>query len=389
MKNFWLLLCVITLSAPCFANSDGDKIPNNQIWYTTTDGNVMTFELNDFETFGANINSNTYENGKGIITFDSNVTKIGSGAFSHCKSLTSITIPNSVATIRTDAFSGSSNLKSITIPNSAPKIEPGAFTGCTSLKFNGKFAADNGRCLIVDGKLVAFLPAELTQYAIPNSVTEIGEGAFAICVHLTNITIPNSVTKIGIGAFSKCRSLTNITIPNSVTTIGEGAFFGCTSLKEFSGKFAADNGRCLIIDGKLVSFTRTELSHYTIPSSVTKIGIGAFSHCISLASVTIPDSVTTIEEGVFYKCVSLTSITIPNNVTEIGVRVFFDCPSLNSVYCKAITPPNLGVDALYYLNNYREEKIDCTIYVPRESVDAYKNAEGWNEYADQIVGYDF
>ena len=93
---------------------------------------------------------------------------------------------------------------------------------------------------------------------------------------------------------------------------------------------------------------------------VTTIGCYAFSNCHSLRSVTIPDSVTTIGEEAFGGCISLTS-----------------------VYCKAVTPPAGGYDMFY--NNAPDRKI----YVPIESVEVYKSALGWSDYADAIVGYDF
>jgi hypothetical protein len=70
----------------------------------------------------------------------------------------------------------------------------------------------------------------LTSITIPNSVTSIGNMAFADCTGLTSITIPNSVTSIGARAFEGCTGLTSITIPNSVTSIGSSAFRGCTNL---------------------------------------------------------------------------------------------------------------------------------------------------------------
>ncbi|MDY5736836.1 MAG: leucine-rich repeat domain-containing protein, partial [Candidatus Onthomorpha sp.] len=63
-----------------------------------------------------------------------------------------------------------------------------------------------------------------------NSVTSIGERAFASCSGLISVTIPNSVTSIGDYAFYLCRGLTSVTIPNSVTSIGEWAFWGCSGL---------------------------------------------------------------------------------------------------------------------------------------------------------------
>ena len=93
--------------------------------------------------------------------------------------------------------------------------------------------------------------------------------------------------------------------------------------------------------------------------------------------------VTTIGDYAFQVCSSLTSVTIPDSVTTIGDYAFNYCKSLTSVYCKAITPPAGG--ASMFLSNASGRKI----YVPTESVEAYKSAEYWSDYADAIVGYDF
>ena len=87
-------------------------IPDNEIWYTSSDGNIVT--PYDTNVFGANIVSNTYENGKGIIKFDNSVTSIGICAFLDCSYLTSIAIPNSVTSIGYGAFGYCFALTSIT-----------------------------------------------------------------------------------------------------------------------------------------------------------------------------------------------------------------------------------------------------------------------------------
>ena len=163
------------------------------------------------------------------------------------------------------------------------------------------------------------------------NVTTIGNYAFCDCRSLTSVTIPDSVTTIGNAAFHNCDSLTSVTIPDSVTTIGEDAFAYCSSLREFNGKYASEDGRCLIIDGTLNSFAPAGLTEYIIPDSVTTIGDWAFSGCDSLTSVTIPDSVTTIGFVAFFCCYSLTSITIPDSVTTIGEGAFCDCINLTSI----------------------------------------------------------
>lgn len=191
--------------------------------------------------------------------------------------------------------------------------------------------------------------SNLTSINIPSGVTSIGYGTFNNCSKLTSINIPSSVTSIGGWAFNQCKALTSITIPNSVTSIGDNAFQECSAL-----------------------------TSVTIPSSVTSIGYQTFYYCTSLTSITISDSVTTIGNNVFYGCSALTSVIIPSSVTSIGGNVFYFCSSLTSVTIQATTPPTLGNNAVFYNTN------NCPIYVPAESVAAYKAATNWSTYADRI-----
>ncbi|MDE6045740.1 MAG: leucine-rich repeat protein, partial [Alistipes sp.] len=165
------------------------------------------------------------------VTIGNSVTTIGWSAFTGCSSLANIKIPDSVTEIGGYAFEDCSSLTSITIPNGVTEIGNGAFSGCSSLRtFNGQYASSDKRCLIVEGVLIAFAPAELTSYTIPNHVTEIGSLAFSDCSSLTSIKIPDSITGVGDSAFAGCSSLTSITIPNGVTEIWASAFAGCSSL---------------------------------------------------------------------------------------------------------------------------------------------------------------
>ena len=118
------------------------------------------------------------------------------------------------------------------------------------------------------------------------------------------------------------------------------------------------------------------ITSFAIPNGTSSIRSFCFSDCLSLTSVTIPDTVTTIGSNSFTKT-GLTSVTIPESVTFIGKLAFFLSNSLTSITCLSETPPALG-----NYNNAFDNTNNCPIYVPEESVQAYKTA--WSTYASRI-----
>ena len=353
--------------------TNGQNCPDTTtIEYTTNDGNTITSSK-------LPIISNIYENGVGTLVVVGKISHIPNNAFRNCDSLTSVNIPDSVTTIGNSAFYGCASLTSVNIPDSVTAIGGYAFYSCDSLT-----SVTIGDSVTKIGNYAFAYCDSLTSVNIPDSVTTIGERAFQFCESLTSVNIPDSVTEIGEEAFYNCTSLTSVTIGDSVTveSVVEALRY-CSSLQEFKGKFASEDGRCLIDDGILYYVAPGGLTEYTIPDSVTTIGGYAFDWCTSLTSVNIPDSVTSIGNYAFAECYSLTSVNIGDSVTTIESSAFSDCSSLTSVYCKATTPPALGYYAFYYNGSGRK------IYVPMESVDAYKSATRWSEYASDIVGYNF
>ena len=173
-----------------------------------------------------------------------------------------------------------------------------------------------------------------------------------------NVVIPTSlgITEIGIDSFSGKQFITSISIPEGVTKIHNGAFSRNANLK-------------------LV----------TLPSTLQVIEDRAFYGC-GIISISIPFGVTAIGSRAFFTCQNLTSITIPASVTTISIAAFGDSPSLTAITIQAEKPPFIVFHTYF---DYVEKSLAwgspvTGIYVPAASVEAYKKADGWNQYAEFI-----
>jgi hypothetical protein len=257
------------------------------------------------------------------ITIPNSITSIGDAAFDQCSSLSNITIPNSVTNIGHGAFVLCANLTNITIPASVTSIGGWTFDYCTNLTAitvdasNSVYSSLDG--VLFDKKqtaLIQYPAGRIGSYTIPNSVTSIGEQAFA-GISLTSITIPNSVTNIEESAFHWCNGLTNITIPASVVSIGGWAFGDCINLTEV---YCKGNAPHILVPPFIGS---PHAIIYYLPGTKgweTEFGVGG-----------CPTKVWKPEQA-FYGCTNLTAITADasNSVYSGTNGVLFD---------KNMTPP--------------------------------------------------
>ncbi len=260
-------------------------------------------------------------------------------------------------------------------------IAVGSVAGSTFTVRDGTKGIAAGACDMYD--------SVIEEIRIPDSVTEIGDGAFMFHSNVENVSPLKKVVfgensnlkRIDSEAFSGCWSLTEIDFPDGLETIGQSAFEECISLSEiripdsvrrvglnafFNTAYESENMRTemglpnYVIQGDefyngncLIKVNPDFEGHYTVREGTTAIAGGAFRGCLGVTSVTLPEDLTAIEAGLFVACAIesielpksvksigasafencqfLTSITIPEGVTEIGMWAFRGCDSLNSI----------------------------------------------------------
>lgn len=314
-----------------------------------------------------------------------NITEIGEDAFRDCSGFTSMEIPETVTEIGDGVFDGCVNLTSIKLPTTITKISDRMFKGCVSLaNFTiaqniteigaSAFKGTNIRGIVIPNTVtnigsgafsycgnlieieipegISVLPNEtfynchnLTNVVLPNTLTEIGAKAFCCCENLTSIDLPGLLDRISSEAFS-CSGLQEIEIPDSVTSMGNQVFYHCTNLTEVTLSASLDS----IGDW---TFRESGIQQITIPAGVVSIGDNAFASCHDLTSVELPNSlllieenafcdtgiekievpygVRTIRECAFSSCYSLTKVVLPNSLTRLDKYAFFECIQLNSI----------------------------------------------------------
>lgn len=367
-----------TIEQEAAGSGPGETVPpDNEIWYTTTSGRIINASTDDF---GANLISNTYVEGKGIMAFDGPVTRVPAHAFSNfdddeSATLLTISFPLSLKTIGECAFYRTLKLCWVDLPESLEYIGSQAFfytaleelhlpdqaelggniSVCNSKMraFYSKYASDDRRCLVKDGTLLSFAPAGLTEYVVPEGITRLGYRCFIETPELSDVrmpstlqviendafdgsglihaVVPEGVVSIGDWAFRGNAKLESISFPNSLQELGQTVVGMCPNLTAFLGKFSSSDGKCLIVDGELLSFAQKGVLEYTIPNEVSVIGEDVFWNNDIIRKMTVSEGVKEIKRGAFYSCDALESIYMPGSLEKIGSRVLAASSSLQAV----------------------------------------------------------
>ena len=262
-----------------------------------------------------------------VIILLEGITSLSMESFYGCTNLTSVVLPERFTSFNYASFGGCSNLKSINFPKTITSWGGFTFEGCG-----------------------------FTSIVLPESMTTTGSSMFEDCTKLKKVQLPNSLTDIYPNTFKGCTSLSEITLPTNLETISSSACEGCTSLTEMTLPSKLKTIASAALKG-------TNITSITIPKSLTSFSFsdsnlknvefedgderdnlpeGAFTNCTQLTSFTIPSTVKTINMSVFSGCTGLKSIVIPSSVTTIGTNAFNNCTNLTSVIFEVKTGWSAG-----------------------------------------------
>lgn len=280
------------------------------------------------------------------MTFPGSLTDLGNNAFDYCDNLTAVdfsactkltTVGSSafansglkgvdfsactkLTTIGDYAFYQNKALTSIKFPESLTELGQYAFAYCSALE-----GADFSKTSVKTIREGTFDESGIKSLKLSDSTTDIEYNAFMSCTALTSLELGKGLRTIGWQSFSYS-GITSLKLPDSVESIGSDAFGNCTSLTSVEWP---DNENFTTVQGfeYCESLPVEEFNEAVALPSVTTIGESAFSGC-SFKSVTIPANIRVIGDGAFYGMPNMTSLAILPGTASIGVHAFKKCTGL-------------------------------------------------------------
>lgn len=337
------------------------------------------------------------------ILLPNGLERIEAGAFDNC-ALSAVIIPNSVGYIGDNVFANCQLLNSISLPNNLDVINSNLFENCKSL----------------------------CDINFPVSIKKIGASAFAGCISLKSINISNNVMTIGRYAFSDCKNIDEILLPENLTSIEEYAFNGCSSLTKIDFKNCSNS----FTIWEYAFYNCGNLTEVTLPSSLEKLGVGVFwgtnmdirfeysekpltiyscknssgkifnpfQFCsvesLSIGRETKVIVPTHLLNGNDYpastawgninslKKLAIDNSSIPTYVLDNNRKSLEEIkwnsnqklpndmsnyPELKALYLYDVNPPSCP----FFTNM---QYMDMDVFVPKNSLDKYKSAEGWKNF---------
>lgn len=258
------------------------------------------------------------------------VKVIGNSAFWKTN-LSSLKLPNNLERLRNFSYSNI-DINELFIPDTLVNIGEDAFTYLNIRSF--RVGPDNEQYATIDGVLFDKKRKSMfhypnlkndSEYYIPNGIKEINRRGFFKANALNFVSIPDTVTTIGEFAFAEMVNLEQAQMPDSVTEMGDYAFQNCLSLRTIN---ISSNLKSI---GKYTFSNCSGMTEIIIPGTIEKIMDRSFANCINLKNLVIREGVKEIYSGAFFGCSSIVDITIPDSVEILGTNAFSNCSSLHIV----------------------------------------------------------
>lgn len=291
----------------------------------------------------------------------------------YADSLENLIIPEGVREIGTSAFSGCYQLKEIVLPSSVTKIADNAFNIFVEgidTPANIDFSACDALSYV--GSYAFYGCGGITSIALPETVTYIGEYAFAVTKAYEDFMAQASTAEseadrylitgddILVAAYI-AQGQTAIHVPENVKYIAGSVFCGWDSAYVPSGTEGLSHSGTSKYNltykvkevylpeglekiGNMAFFRLTEIESLTLPESLREIGMDAFGFCTSLSSIYGGTQIETIGDVAFRYCESIPHFTFSENTKNIGNAVFEGCSSLQTVHFpKGLSHPGNAV----------------------------------------------
>lgn len=272
------------------------------------------------------------------VTFGSQLEEIGEHAFEDSKILKHVEFPTSLRFLGEESFE-ECPLENIVIGENVEELGKGCLASTISLEYN--------RSEIPEG---FYISSKLETIKFGDKIKTIPSKAFDGCGYLKSVSLGAGVESIAENAFAECKSLSEFVTSPALKEIGNNAFHNCFSLKQFE-----------------------------FPKTLTSIGNSAF-YQNALERVLLPEGVLTVGESAFARCNALKEIGLPTTLQSIGKMAFNTANQELATTVKSYSenPFEIPNDALCYAGN-------CTLMVPKTSVEAYKATVPWNILFKDIV----
>ena len=307
-------------------------------------------------------------------TFPDNIVEISPYAIGRLEDLEVIQFNEGLKLLDNESISSCPGLKKVIFSSTIEKILSYNFYGCNNIEGfygNEKFHTPDNICFIRINEISGIV--ELAKFANAG---------------LEEYTIPEGIQQLNNYVFHNNNDIKKLTLANTLVTIAPEAIYNCPNLEGIYGPYTSSDHRSIVRDGELIRMvvTKDMPADYHIPDDITAIGYLAFGNNDKIVNVTMGDQVTILGGYAFSECPNLKSVKLSGGIKKIGTdglgyNPFLKSYGLEAVYFRSYLPPN-------YLDPQMSEFPNLKVYVPSQSLDFYKNDNGWQTFKDYMEPYD-